>query len=212
MIKTIKKWILAVVERPLIAVLMVCLFGLVTAVLAGFYLQAIQHREQVQRFDDLSRRAVVQLQARIQTYEYGLRGVQGVVLGAGVEGISRSRFHDYMSARDLAREFPGARGYGFIRRIRSGQEESFLSKARADGWPDFRIREFAPHDDDRWVIQYLEPAENNAEAIGLDVASEVHRRDALLAAVAGNAAILTRPITLVQTGAKIGRASCRERV
>ncbi len=203
MANTIRRWVVAIVGSPLAASLIVFVFGLVVAILAGSYLESSLRKEQIRRFDDLAQRAAGQLQARMQTYVYGLRGVRGAILGAGVDGINRSNFRDYMASRDLAREFPGARGYGFIRRVRPGQEADFLRKARAEDWPDFRIKALAPHDGDRWVIQYIEPVAGNTQAVGLDIASEPIRRRALQEAIANNEPMLTEPVTLVQADGKM---------
>lgn len=202
MARALQRWAIAVASSPLAASLVVFVFGLVVAILAGSYLEAGQRREQIRRFDDLAQRAAAQLQARMQTYVYGLRGARGAILAAGVDDLSRSGFHDYIASRELKSEFPGARGYSFIRRVRPGQEADFLRRARADGWPDFRIKALAPHDGDRWVIQYIEPVAGNTPAIGLDIASEPIRRRALQAAIANNAPTLTEPVTLVQADGK----------
>lgn len=136
--------------------------------------------------------------SRLRLYEYGLRGARGVVLTAGEHSITRDAFHRYSLTRDLAAEFPGARGFGFIRRVPMAQEAQFLAAARADGKPDFAISQFSPQPDERFVIQYVEPLEQNERAIGLDIASDPSRRNAANAAMRTGTAQLTAPITLVQ--------------
>jgi PAS domain S-box-containing protein len=138
------------------------------------------------------------VQSRLRLYEYGLRGARGVVLTAGEQSITRDAFYRYSLTRDLAAEFPGARGFGFIRRVPVAQEAQFLVAARADGKPDFAISQFGPQQDERFVIQYLEPSDQNERAIGLDIASDPSRRNAAKAAMRTGKAQLTAPITLVQ--------------
>jgi PAS domain S-box-containing protein len=101
-------------------------------------------------------------------------------------------------SRNMDIEFPGARGFGFIRRVARANEAEFLKKARADDMPDFAIKEFAPHNGERYIIQYLEPAGRNRPAIGLDLASAEPRRNAAQQAMASGTATLTPPVTLVQ--------------
>ncbi|MBK1666017.1 histidine kinase [Rhodospirillum rubrum] len=135
---------------------------------------------------------------RITLYQYGLRGARGVIGTFGETGITREIFRGYSKTRDIGAEFPGARGFGFIRRVPADRVERFLAEARADGWPDFTIAQFTPHDGERFVIQYIEPAQRNMKAVGLDIASEENRRAAALAAIDTGEVRLTGPITLVQ--------------
>lgn len=134
---------------------------------------------------------------RIELYQYGLRGARGFVLAEG-KNLSRQRFLNYTLSRDIDREFPGARGFGVIRRVAPDAEAEFLSRAREDGKPDFAIRELNPNTGERYVIQYVEPVERNLPAVGLDIASEAHRRAAADAALRTGQVQLTAPITLVQ--------------
>jgi len=135
---------------------------------------------------------------RIQLYQYGLRGARGAVLTAGEHGISRELFRRYSYTRNIEVEFPGARGFGFIRRVPEAQEAEFLQQARADDWPDFNIRQLARHPDERYIIQYIEPVDRNIQAVGLDIASEINRRTAANDALFSGEVRLTGPITLVQ--------------
>ena len=136
---------------------------------------------------------------RVTLYQYGLRGARAFILSEELNrGLSRSAFYNYSVTRDNNKEFPGARGFGFIRRVQQAQETEFLQKARADNFPEFSIRQLQPHDDERYVIQYIEPVDNNRAAVGLDIASENHRRAAAQRAITTGETQLTGPITLVQ--------------
>jgi len=135
---------------------------------------------------------------RLTLYQYGLRGARGSIQTMAERGITRENFDRYSRTRDIDEEFPGARGFGFIRRVALQDEAAFLAQARADGWPDFAIRQLAPHGDERYVIQYISPVERNMAAIGLDIASETNRRQAALSAMRSGDVQLTGPITLVQ--------------
>jgi PAS domain S-box-containing protein len=158
------------------------------------------------RAEVLAQRVADQVRARMRTYEFGLRGARGAVIAAGVEGITRERFHQYGLSRELEREFPGARGFGFIRRVPVAHEAAFLAAARGDGAPDFGIHQLRPHAGDRYVIQYIEPVLHNEAAVGLDVASEPKRRAAAEAAMLSGEARITAPITIVQAADNPQRA------
>jgi CHASE1-domain containing sensor protein len=187
---------------PLIGLLSVLAVGGSAAVWMPWHLARTQAAQRAERFDHLAERILGQLKNRIQTYEYGLRGARGMVLVLGAEHLSREKFKAYSESRELAREFPGARGYGFIRRVPRETEAKFLRQARLDGKPEFQIRELAPHGDERLIIQYIEPEAHNRQALGLDIASETNRRDAAWASIRSGASILTHPIALVQANRK----------
>ncbi|MCR3764272.1 CHASE domain-containing protein, partial [Pseudomonas aeruginosa] len=174
------------------------LLGLLLSGLGAWGLALVnqqQARVALEREAELVAEAVTR---RIELYQYGLRGVRGALLTAGEAHIDRELFRRYSLTRDIDREFPGARGFGFIRRVAAADEAGFLGQARADGQPEFRIQQLTPHDGERYVIQYIEPLARNDQALGLDIASETNRREAARAALESGQVRLTGPITLVQ--------------
>ncbi|MCM5680665.1 CHASE domain-containing protein [Schlegelella sp. S2-27] len=176
------------------------------ALAAGLWQKRVNDEVVSGRFERLVVQTAEQVQDRLQLYEYGLRAARGAVIAAGGEAITRESFQRYARSRDIQSEFPGARGFGFVRRVSVEQEAAFLARARADGWPDFTIRQLAPHQGERYVIQYVEPVELNQEAIGLDIASETNRREAAELASRTGEPTLTGPITLVQASGKKQRS------
>jgi len=189
---------------PLLWSALLCAVGIVVAIGVARQLEVQQQADEVERFAELVQRAVDQLTKRFRTYEYGLRGLRGVVIVLGPDGLDRAKLIAYANSRDPEREFPGARGFGFIRRTPRAEEAAFLARARLDQ-PDFAIKEIAPHSGDRLVIQYISPETGNRPAIGLDIASEDNRRNAALQAMRAGQATLTHPITLAQASGQINR-------
>ncbi|NMF91467.1 response regulator, partial [Aromatoleum petrolei] len=189
-------------KRTLVFPLAVILIGL--AVALGVARQTAETNQQTAdaRFDALATRTAAALIARFETFEYGMRGVRGAIIGAGSESIPRQRFLQYAQSREADREFPGARGFGFIRRVDPADEARFVAAVRSDGRPDFSIKQIAPHAGERFVILHVEPEANNREAIGLDIASELNRRTAALASVRTGQPVLTAPLTLLQAMGK----------
>jgi two-component system sensor histidine kinase/response regulator len=135
---------------------------------------------------------------KMTIYQYGLRGVRGAVLSAGAEDFSYPNILSYSQSRDLTTEFPGARGFGIIRKVTPDQLPQFLFKAEAENGDAFNFRQQNSHNHDLFVIQYIEPMADNEEAIGFDIASEQLRYQTALKAVRENKAVLTEPLTLVQ--------------
>ncbi|NMG65798.1 response regulator [Azoarcus indigens] len=185
-------------RRPAQAAAVVFVLFLLIGLGAGEHLARSNREQEQARFDVVRDWVIQEIEERFTRYEYGLRGARGALIAAGPEAISQQRFRAYIESRDLPREFPGARGYGFIRRVARAEEAAYLERVRADHQPHFTISQFAPHAGERFVIELLEPERENRPAIGLDIASEPNRRAAALTSVLRNAPVLTRPIDLVQ--------------
>ncbi|WP_349618481.1 PAS domain S-box protein [Azotobacter salinestris] len=177
------------------------LIGLLCSFLVGWQLVRSNEKRTLEAVERTANQIADVIVGHLHLYKYGLRGASGAVITAGGT-LSREQFLRYSQTRDIDKEFPGARGFGFIRRIARADEAHFLEQARADGKADFSIRQLASHAGDRYVIQYIEPVEHNASAIGLDIASESNRREAAEAAMRSGEVRLTGPITLVQASSK----------
>jgi PAS domain S-box-containing protein len=181
-----------------------------SAGLAGAY-WAAQEQEKTnarllaERFVAMAQGVTDGIAANMGRFEFGLRGLRGMV--ATHEGLpTLSQVKKYATTRNVDQEFPGARGFGLIWRVAPGDVPAFTARMRADAFPDFAIRQLSPNGGERQVIAFIEPLERNRQAIGLDIASEAHRRDAARAAMATGKATITEPITLVQASGKTQRA------
>jgi PAS domain S-box-containing protein len=137
------------------------------------------------------------LAERVERYESGLSAARGAVVAIGIDRVTSAGFAAYNNARDLPREFPGARGFGFIRRVPADREATFVAAAARDGTPAFAVHQLVPHDGERYVVQFIEPLEPNRLALGLDVASDPVRRAAVVAAARSGQATLSAPIGLL---------------
>ncbi|GJN48107.1 CHASE domain-containing hybrid sensor histidine kinase/response regulator [Pseudomonas tohonis] len=173
--------------------------------LLGLLLSALASLQQVRSIDnhvqqalkDESREVEGDLMSRLRIYEFRLRGWRGAIHMLGIGNVTLDLFTRYSRARNLQEEFPGARGFGFIRRVKVSEEADFLRRVRADGQPNFTLHQFAPSQGERYVIQYIDPPEVNIEAIGLDIASEPLRRIAAQRSMLSGKATLTAPITFI---------------
>jgi PAS domain S-box-containing protein len=159
--------------------------------LAGVYNEAEASRAIDQSAASLER----EIAKRVGLYQYGLLGARGAIVTIGESELSRQVFARYTASRNHAAEFPGARGFGVIRRVPEAEEEAFIAKTRADGQPDFAIRQFEPHSGERFVVQLIEPEKDNLSAIGRDLASDPIRREAALEAMRTGRARLTAPFS-----------------
>lgn len=138
---------------------------------------------------------------QMTSYQFGVRELRNLVISLSPDTSLLQHLRAYGPNRDIELEFPGARGFGFIRKVRSADLSQFLQTAQQE--QSFQLTQLAPHEGDLFIIQYVEPYYENKAAIGLDIASENSRREAALLAAQSNAPILTGPITLVQQSEKI---------
>ena len=175
-----------------------CLFSLYVA----YQVQLSNQRIIQQSAQQASSSLLTQIMTRIQLYQYGLRGARGVVLTSGEWGLNRDIFYNYSVTRNISEEFPGANGFGFIRRVLQEQEAGYVKRIQNTSWPEFRIKELSTNRNERFIIELVEPITSNQQAIGLDIASEVNRREAALSAIYDGEVRLTGPITLVQASGK----------
>lgn len=186
-------------SRSLIASVLLLALGLASAV---WETRRAEHHNQQQiseRLAVLAQEETDILLQRLQTYQYGLRGMRGVIVALGPDQLSRAKVLQYLATRDLRGEFPGATGTGFIRRVPRNAEAHFLRTARGNDQPNFNLYELEPHTHpERFVIQYIEPLADNQRALGLDVASETGRYHAAVDAARQHRTTLTPPLTLVQ--------------
>ncbi|MDP2016551.1 CHASE domain-containing protein [Hydrogenophaga sp.] len=172
--------------------------GLLLSAMAGGWVQQNNQRLLLEHTNAAADALSDAIQERFRLYEYGLRGARGAVAASAGAAVTPEQFKAYVNSRDTAQEFPGARGFGFIQRVRRADEAAFVARARAEGQANFGIRELAPHTDDRFVIRYTYPEGPNQGTTGLDIASEPNRRATALAAARDAQARLTAPTTLVQ--------------
>ena len=148
-------------------------------------------------FIQIANRVSDEVTRRFHQPIYGLKGAHGVF--AAQAPVPREAFRHYVESRDLPQEFPGVRGFGLIQHVMRGDLGTFVAGERADGAPQFAIRQLADKDHaDLYVIKFIEPASRNAGAMGLDTGSEARRRAAIERAIATGEPTLTAAISLVQ--------------
>jgi len=125
----------------------------------------------------------------------GLKGAAGVY--AASVSVERAEFRAYVESSNVALEYPGVRGFGFVERVKKGDVDSFVAAQRRDGSPDFAVK---PQGDapDLYVIKFIEPAGPNQAALGLNIAYDSVRRQAIERAIRTGEATLSGRIYLVQ--------------
>ncbi len=171
--------------------------GLALSAALGYGLQQTIWADANLRFDRQVELVESDIQERIDRTVYGLRGAAG--LYAANKTVGRAAFRAYVASRDLPREFPGVRGFGFIERVVRADIARFEATERLDGAPEFKIVTEGQALD-LYVIKFIEPIANNGSALGFDLGSESVRRQATEQAVRTGKPVLSRRIVLLQDG------------
>lgn len=168
------------------------LASLLMAAAAAYYAAAENRHlagDKLQRTTVLVARELSQL---LLSVEHGVRGARGAIVAAG-ERFDHATFVRYIASRDIAREFPGIPGFAWIERVEPGQLAGVLERA-AQEQPGFTLRQYMPNDQSVFLLRYVEPTLFVQSGLGLDLASEPSRRDALLQAQAADGLILSKPL------------------
>ena len=90
----------------------------------------------------------------------------------------------------------GVIGLGYVQRWPRAQLDALEARVRADGVPDFKVQR-SGEDDPLYVVTHLEPANINAGALGLDIASGTTRRAAAEDAMRTGQPALSRRIQVI---------------
>ncbi len=175
----------------------VLLLGLALAAAAALVQQNEINKDADVEFQRSALRVSTEISQRFNRSIYGLKGLKSVY--AAHPKVKRAEFLAAVDSHNLAHDFPGVRGFGFIEQVMRVNLGSFVAAEQADGAPEFAIRQLVDKEHEAlFVIKFIEPARANVGARGLDVGSEVVRRTAAQQAVDTGEPVMTRAITLVQ--------------
>ncbi|MGV3726460.1 response regulator [Hydrogenophaga sp.] len=183
-------------------------FGLSAAILcigllvSGISAYGLAHQAQTEANTEFARKSGLiadQIMQRISMPAYGLKGARGTF--AASEKVERKEFEAYVNSRELSTEFPGTRGFGFVERVRRSDLEKYLDAARADGAPEFAVRQLQEKDRDTlYVVRYIEPRALNPMSMGIDMGSSKLAREALEQAIDSGETRLSAPLPLERDG------------
>ena len=154
----------------------------------GVHLSKSAIREVTQdRFDQKLERVEASIRAQFLPVNDGLQGLKGLYEASGK--FQRDAFGKWVAAQDVAYQYPGVRGFGFIEKISRSRIDAFTAAERTDGAPTFRVRT-SGNADTLFVVKFMEPA--GADVVGLDVGTEAFSRKAVADAIDYGDAVLTR--------------------
>lgn len=121
--------------------------------------------------------------------------------------VTPQEFRKVSNSRNLYKDFKGAIGFGFIRKIKATDINNYLKKQKKID-PNFALKRLNQntsqiYSKDYFVIEVVEPIEVNQKAIGLVVSDEKNRFEAAEKAMIEGVPALTKSIKLVQDNTKV---------
>ncbi len=156
-------------------------------------------------FEAAARRAAVNIEHKLDTFQVVMRGVQGFLSAS--DDISHDEFTRYINSLQFPEQLQGVLGIALVRLIPADQIEAHVALTRASAFPDYTITppglrpSYAP-------IVYIEPLRgDNLAALGFDVLTVEPARAAMNRALESNDIAITAPLALVQDSGREATAS-----
>lgn len=153
------------------------------------------------------------LSANVNVY---LETVESIVsYHAAVHRIERQPFRAFVAR--TVHQYDGIQALEWIPRVRQIERAEIEQSARDEGLTDFQFKQWKPDNDPQWTATetdwaneyfpalFVEPLKGNEPAIGIDLASNPTRREALQRARDTGQAVATARVSLAQdTGEQAG--------
>jgi len=175
---------------------LVILFSILVAAVIWFMAQSHHQSIAAQKFEDSVNENMDMIKHRMQKYENILQS--GIGFFQGSEYVNRKKWHDFVEAIDIKKNYPGMQGIGFSKMIRPEDVAKVEQEMRDDGLASFSIKPVGEREIYSSIL-YLEPMdERNMAAIGYDMFSEPTRRAAMQAAMLSGKASVSERVTLLQ--------------
>lgn len=178
--------------------------GAIFSIALGFALSMNAQSKRSVSFENHVDRKTAELQRIVNEYTICLRNTASMITALGHENLSPELFRTYVETLGIRENFRGALGLGFVRKVSIEDEASFIQEMRQQGLDDFDVQFISPSTQDRFVMQYIEPALDNKSAQGLDLGSESIRRENALSAFSRAGLAVSKPVTMIQNSS-VGR-------
>ncbi|GIZ51413.1 bifunctional diguanylate cyclase/phosphodiesterase [Noviherbaspirillum aridicola] len=178
--------------------------GLACSVLLYAGVRHLEHEKADLAFRQQARGRIMTLQQQLQDTEQVLRVLNQLFVA--VEPVSREQFRSF--TRPLLERHPYLQAFNF-HRIVAGEERETYEHGLRDRFPGFELKELkngrpvpAVMRDRHYVVEYIEPAQGNEAAFGLDVAGNPLIMEAAQRAIDTGRPASTPPLILAQGDGK----------
>lgn len=177
----------------------IVLLSAMLSLVAWRYAESVLADQMKTRYERETAQATELLKERMHKYEDALWSGVALMNSVGAD-LSRDQWNDYASSIHIDRKYPGINGIGVIHSVRKSDVDRYLATQQTTR-PDFSI--FPKHEgEELFPISYIVPVRGNEQAVGLDMAHEKNRLQAVRQSRDSGNATMTAPITLVQDSKK----------
>lgn len=153
------------------------LFSLIITVLFSLYVyRSVRARDQA-RFNTGVQDLTTYVRGRPRLYVEVLRAATG--LFAANPSINPEAFHKFVERLELAEQYPGAGGIGFLGRVTRNEKESFIATKQREGFKDFQISPENGQAEYNPVVYFESLDQRNQVTLGYDMFSDPTLRTAL---------------------------------
>lgn len=171
---------------------------LVTLISVAYYfLYNAETKKDDVRLKEYSLKFLNDFDERFADYAILLRS--GRAFFAGSENVTAQEWRKFVASTEINKNFPGINGTGYVREVPEKNLETF-KKEQIHQQGEFSFKRLGePIEAEKaFVITFIEPFEQNRQARGLDLNSEIRRSLAAMRAKETNQVAATQPIQLVQ--------------
>jgi diguanylate cyclase (GGDEF)-like protein/PAS domain S-box-containing protein len=172
-----------------------------TLLLAGQIRAAGAERDR-ERLETEAARAVSRLETRLASYEDVLLAASSL-FGASRE-VDAAEWRGFIEGMRVQQRYPGFRSIGYAAVVPEAELPAFAAKLGPRGEP-VAVRHVPGFEPDpggaAWVVQFVEPLEENRVSLGLRFDGAPAQRQAALDAAASGAMQMTATVKLVRDGA-----------
>jgi len=170
--------------------------GLVISVASAFLLKTMVQASQ--RKDFLAQCAEIKTEIANKLDDHARILWSAAALFHASSQVSRREWHLFIEKQNIETQLPGTQAIGFALWIPREELSRHIQTVRDEGFPDYTVHP-AGERDVYTPIVYLEPfSGRNLAAFGYDMFSDPVRRAAMRRARDGDAAALSRRVTLIQ--------------
>jgi signal transduction histidine kinase len=146
-------------------------------------------------FERLFRQFVSAIAEKVDSYSDSHSGAAALFRHSVI--VTSSEWRQFVDSLDIDQRHPGLNGAGYIEVVQAADLLVFESRARFDGYPDYRVQ--GTLDRERfYLVKLVEPIERNRAVLGLDMQNELSSLDAMEMAQNAGRTRMSRRVTLVQ--------------
>ena len=151
--------------------------GLLVTAFFSYYIWRTGEATNIARFTTSTQEITTYVRGRPRLYVEVLRATTG--LFAAAPSINPGQFRQFVDRLELASQYPGAQGIGFLEGVKRDEKDSFIAGLRAHGLADFSIWP-EQNQNDYYPVVYFEPLDGRPPAgVGFDMQTDPARRAAM---------------------------------